>query len=257
MYECILLPVSNPKNSEFTLKAALRLLNPGGRLILFAVVSAQENYPQRNRTYREKTELVIRLMKEAQSLNFEVEVTPEVARATSIYDAVLQQSTKHNAELIILGYSLRSTLYKLRYGDVIYPILKNATPDVILSNFKYESSFERILIPSAGFKHSLAAFKIAKVLAEQVSGHITLLHVTEESESDVQADLKRLTVTYQNSSIEIKSGSVAEQIMSMAKDYDLLIMGASERSRGTSILFGTVVDRVIERTPINTLIVRV
>lgn len=175
---------------------------------------------------------------------------------TSIYDAVLQQSAKYNAELIILGYSLRSTLYKLRYGGIVYPILKNATAEVIFSNFKYESSFKRILIPSAGFKHSLAVFKIAKVLAEQVSGHITLLHITEESESDVHADLKRLVAAYRNSNIEIETGSVAEQITLMAKDHDLLITGASERSRGASLIFGTVVDKVME-TPINTLMLRV
>jgi len=92
--------------------------------------------------------------------------------------------------------------------------------------------FKKILILYTEFKHSLAAFKIAKVLAEQVNGHIMVLHVTEENESDVPADLKRLVGANRNSNIEIKTSSVAEQIALMAGDHDLLIMGALERSRG-------------------------
>ena len=57
------------------------------------------------------------------------------------------------------------------------------------------------------------------MLAEQVNGHIILHHVTEEKESDVPADLKRLVGAYRNSNIEIKTGSVAEQITLMAGDH--------------------------------------
>jgi len=70
------------------------------------------------------------------------------------------------------------------------------------------------------------------VLAEQVNGHIILHNVTEENESDVPADLKRLVGACRNSNIEIKISSVAEQITSMAGEHDLLITRALERSQG-------------------------
>ncbi|MGZ4882060.1 MAG: universal stress protein, partial [Halobacteriota archaeon] len=88
-------------------------------------------------------------------------------------------------------------------------------------------------------------------------GHITLLHITGENESTVVDDLKRLAAMYENVSIEVRAGPVVEQITETAKDYDALIMGASERSRGASVIFGTVVDKVIERASSNVLIVRV
>ena len=63
-------------------------------------------------------------------------------------------------------------------------------------------------------------------------GHIMLHHVTEENESDVPADLKRLSGAYRNWNIGITAGSVTEQITLIGGDYDLSIIEALERSRG-------------------------
>lgn len=254
MYSRILLPVSNPLNAEYSLKAALRLLDLGGTVVLLSVVGTREDYPNRAKSYRDKTNLVIRLMGVGQS--DDVEIVPEVMLASSIRDAILSQISTHQIDLAILGYSLQSTLYKMRYGDIIYPLMKEAPCDVILSNLKYESTFTRILVPSAGFKHSLAAVNVARALAEGVQGHITLLHVAEADESDAKADLQRLASAYEDVDIDIRSGPVTETITAMAADYDIIIMGASERSRGASVIFGTVVDKVIEQTTRNIFVVR-
>ncbi len=255
MYKSILIPISNPKNAEYTLKTALTLLDESGMLILLGVLSAGANFPDQTRSYRDKSNLVIRLMKLAQQHN--AEVVPEVVTAPSVYDAVMEQIARHNVDLTILGYSQRSPLYKIRYGDIIYPVLRDAPGDVILAHLQGYSSFKRILVPSAGYKHSLAAVKIAAALANPAEGHITLLHITEDDESDGARDLQQLASTYDNVSLEVRTGPVVEQITEAAKSYDALIMGASERSRSASVIFGTVVDKVIERTKSNILIVRV
>ena len=216
---------------------------------------ARESYPDRNKNYLDKVNLIMRLMKLAQRFN--VEAVPEITEASSVYDAIVQQIAKHDADLTVLGYSLRSTLHKIRHGDIIYPDhVKNAKCDVILSNLKYNSAFERILVPSAGYKHSIAALKIAATLAEPTQGQITLLHIAEANESEVLDDLKRLAFANERVSVEVRSGPVAEQIIAIAKDYDALVMGASERPRSASVVFGTVVDKVIESAQSNILVVR-
>ena len=134
--------------------------------------------------------------------------------------------------------------------------MKDALSDVILANLKHESTFNRILVPSAGYKHSLHAVDIARALAEKTQGHITILHITERSESDVQADLQRLAAMYENVDIAIQSGPVADEIIRTAKDYDIIVMGASERPRGASVIFGTVVDKVIDQVSNNIFVVR-
>jgi nucleotide-binding universal stress UspA family protein len=254
MYKRILLPVSNPINAEYSLKAALRLLDLGGTIVLLSVVGTREDYPNRAKSYSDKTNLVIRMMQVGQS--DDIEIVPEVILASSVHDAILAQIATHQVDLAILGYSLQSTLYKIRYGDIIYPLMEEAPCDVILSNLKYESTFKRILVPSAGYRHSLAAVNVARTLAEGAQGHITLLHVTEDDESEVKADLERLSTLYDNVDINVRPGPVAETITSMAANYDIIIMGASERSRGASVIFGTVVDKVIEQTIRNIFVVR-
>ena len=59
MYKRILLPVSNPQNAEYTLKAALQLLDPGGMVVLLSIVGTSEDYPDRARSYHDKTNLVV------------------------------------------------------------------------------------------------------------------------------------------------------------------------------------------------------
>jgi nucleotide-binding universal stress UspA family protein len=164
---------------------------------------------------------------------------------------LLSVSNPLNAE-----YSLKAALRLLDLGGTVVLLMKDAPCEVILSNLKYESTFKRILVPSAGYKHSLAAVNVARALAEGVRGHITLLHISEVDESDAQVDLQRLASAYGDVDIDIRSGPVAETITTMAEDYDIIIMGASERSRGASVVFGTVVDKVIEQTTRNIFVVR-
>jgi len=255
MYNNILLPVSNPLNSKYTLKASIELLDPAGRIIILSVVREGEVYPQKSKNYTKKVNLMTDLIKIAQS--YSVDVVPEMVSVSSVADAILDQMIKYDVDMTILGYSGQSTLYKLRYGDIIYPILRNASSEVLLSNFKRESTFKNILIPSAGYTHSVKAFEIAKLLAASAQGHITLLHVTEEGESHTENYLKKMASMYEDVSVEIRSGSVADQIITASQEYDLLMMGASERSRPASIFFGTVVDKVIAQTTCNVFVVKV
>ncbi len=254
MYKSILIPISNPKNAEYVLNAALKLLDNDGTLVLLGVLLARNGFPDQARSYRDKSNLVIRLMKLAQQ--HDVAVIPEVVTAPSVYDAIMEQIARHDVDLTILGYSQRSPLYKIRYGNIIYPVMKDAPNDVIISNLKDDRAFHRILVPSAGYKHSLAAVKIAVALVSAADGLITLLHITEDEEGSVAEDLRQLASLYDNVSLEVRAGPVVDQIIETAKDYDALIMGASERSRGASVIFGTVVDKVIERANSNVLIVR-
>jgi nucleotide-binding universal stress UspA family protein len=255
MYNNILLPVSNPINSKYTLKASIELLDPAGRIIILSVIKEGEVYPRKSKTYRKKTNLLTDLAKIAQS--YSVDVVLEMVSVSSVADAILDQMSKYDVDLTILGYSGQSTLYKLRYGDIIYPVLRNASSDVLLSNFKRESTFKNILIPSAGYTHSVKAFEIAKLLAASVHGHITLLHVTEEGESHAENYLKKMASMYEDVSVEIRPGPVADQIITASQEYDLLMMGALERSRPASIFFGAVVDKVIAQTTCNVFVVNV
>jgi len=254
MYKRILLPVSNPRNAEFTLKAALHLLDPDGTIVLLSVVGTREDYPDRAESYRTKTNLLTKLLKSVSPDR--AEVVPEIILASSIRDTILSQVSTHNIDLTVLGYSLQSTLHKIRYGDIIYPVMKDARSDVILANLKDERTFTRILVPSAGYKHSLHAVQVARALADATHGKITLLHITEPGKDGVKADLERLASMYDNTDIVIESGPVVPQIIKQAKDYDLVIVGASERALGASVIFGTVVDKVIEQISTNIFVVR-
>ena len=72
-----------------------------------------------------------------------------------------------------------------------------------------------------------------------------VLHVTEENESGVPADLKRLVGAYRNSNIEIKTGSAAEQITINGRGSRSIDYGGFRAIPRCSLIFGTVVNKVI------------
>src|SRR5674476_1021012 len=127
MYKHILLPISNPKNAEYTLKAALRLLDNKGTLILLGVLLARESYPDRNKNYLDKVNLIMRLMQLAQRFN--VEAVPEITEASSVYDAIVQKKEKQAPDRAGLANVRLPTLQNFVQGNIFYPIRKKARGD--------------------------------------------------------------------------------------------------------------------------------
>lgn len=129
---------------------------------------------------------------------------------------------------------------------------------------------KRILIPVGDGPNVLSGLRLLAQLGGDQTGKITLLRIvppstptnTEEQTAIVKnlAHKSLLDVSH-NFEIEIKivpSNNLVQTIINTAREgkYDLLVVGASERTQLGSFLFGTIPYRLAELAPCPVVIIR-
>jgi nucleotide-binding universal stress UspA family protein/uncharacterized integral membrane protein len=129
----------------------------------------------------------------------------------------------------------------------------------------------RILIPIGDGPNALLGLQlISQLTTLEKNGKITLLRIippSMESEIEVQKEIVRkiahlsLLDDRVDFEIEVKirlSKDVIKPTIDMARDgqYDLLVVGASERSQVGKLLFGSIAHTLAEQSPCPVVIVR-
>lgn len=128
------------------------------------------------------------------------------------------------------------------------------------------STIERVLVSTRGGPHASFGLQLASRIARPGDGRVTLFRVVPSSqEADAGAEARALEemaeAVGRSGPVEAKtatSPSVVDAILDELRegDYDLLIVGASDKGTVEKLLFGTVPDAVVEQTPCPVLIVR-
>lgn len=129
------------------------------------------------------------------------------------------------------------------------------------------STIERVLVSTRGGPHASFGLQLASRIARAGDGRVTLFRIVPPGqEADTGAEtraLEEMAEAVGNSGIPVEakaaaSASVVDGILTELRegDYDLLIVGASDKGTVQKLLFGTVPDAVVEQTPCPVLIVR-
>jgi nucleotide-binding universal stress UspA family protein len=165
-----------------------------------------------------------------------------------------------------MGSSQRTVPQKVLFGNVIDNVLHSAPCDVIIFSYTSEMrpiSYGKILVPTAGYKHSQRAMQIAVTLEKKFGGHITTIFVGRESETNLADDIMHKVKTYADMfgipvDVLFQLGNVPEKIVDTAKkgDFSLVIIGSTERPHYYKVLLGSVADEIVNRAPCNVLVVR-
>ncbi|HEY9121500.1 MAG TPA: universal stress protein [Brevefilum sp.] len=129
----------------------------------------------------------------------------------------------------------------------------------------------RILIPIGDGPNALLGLQlISQLTTLENNGKITLLRIippSMEAEIDAQREIvskiahQSLLDNQTDFEIDVKirlSKEVIKPIIDLAKDgqYDLLVIGASERSQVGKLLFGSIAHTLAEQSPCPVVIVR-
>ncbi len=127
------------------------------------------------------------------------------------------------------------------------------------------ANVRRVLLPvrrrqslEEGATQTIEAVLLEKIgQTSEVS--VTLFNVTDNGESESAAFLSNLSKQFsqQNPTRKVVKGNdpAAAILDELEKDYDLLVMGASERDRGAEVLFTPLVDQLVRLAPCPTIVV--
>jgi nucleotide-binding universal stress UspA family protein len=200
----------------------------------------------------------------AQAENLDIPVETRVRRSEAAYAGIVAEAGKIQPELIIMGRRGRSRLFRLMMGNVTARVIGHSPFNVLVVPKGVPLEFRKILIASDGSPHSYAAWDEALYITKRVGSDLMALSVArEESELETaRAIVARLKTEadYQNVSLEtlVLQGRPYEAIIQAAreKQADMIVMGALGMTGLTSLLMGSVTERVIAQSPCAVMVVK-
>ena len=264
-YDKVLLPLSRPETIESMVRIACDLMTRGGILHLVNVVEVPPQLPYGADEKKDKSrELLLTAAKAAKALG--VDATMEIVNARMASEAILSLASKYSSNLVVLGSSQRTVHQKVLFGNVVDNVLMSAPCDVVVFSYTSELKpigYERILVPTSGYKHAHRALEIGIDFEIKFGGRLASIYVGRES------DTKTANTILDNAKIYagkfgvkhetiFRKGSVAESIIGVAKEgnYSLIIIGSNERPQYFKFLLGSTADEIVNRAPCNVLVVR-
>jgi nucleotide-binding universal stress UspA family protein len=207
-------------------------------------------------------------------------VSTVIVRRSYPAEAILENVTEAEPDLVVMGTHGRSGLRKLLLGSVAARIVLEAPCPVmtVASDARIaegENGFDPILVPVDFTEHSERAIEAANALRAP-SGRLILEHVVSSPVHpslyaggvskllELQPELasvigKKLSELFQGpSEIVVTEGSIVEEILAISGRWkaQLIVMGTRGLNRQDYLLLGSVTERVIGRAKVPVLAIK-
>jgi nucleotide-binding universal stress UspA family protein len=202
-----------------------------------------------------------KLRKRAEELGASAIARVEVSH--KVIDTILDNVREDETDLLILGW--RGGWRKGRIlGSNVDRFVQEAPSDVVVfKSAGLKEKVERILVMNAPEWHVSYATGYAILLAKKHRAKITILSAVQtdrelEKERGYSARLAEMCRTHGVAFEEkfVKIRNIVDTVVEEAKNYDLLVLGASTEWRLTQFAFGPMQDQIARRTETPTLMVR-
>jgi nucleotide-binding universal stress UspA family protein len=266
LHERVLVPISRPETLENLVNLGCDLLAEGGTLRLLYVIEVPQQLPfEYADTRKEKArEMLTQAAEHARKRGINPKL--EMVAARVIPQAILEMSERYKVDLILMGSSQRTMPEKVLFGNVVDRVLREAKCEVVIFSYSktvHPLKYEKILVPTSGYKHAQRALDTAIHLQKKFGGRITSLFVGPQSDAEkANLILKKAQLHGDRLGAAVdtvfKTGNVAGDIVDTARsgNYTLIIIGSTERPAYYKFLLGSTADEIVTKAPCDVLIVR-
>ena len=181
---------------------------------------------------------------------------------------ILTVLKEEEADQVLLGWHGRRRTRDYVFGSTVDPIIKDAPCEVTVVNLKQPKIGNPVALAGPGPHAPVAARRAFEYAALQGTTP-TLLNAQQTSENEVIADSqKRGELMIENvaeaAGLEaslfetevVVDGDIESAILENIKKYDTVCVGVSERRAVSKILWGSLADRIVERSEGNVALIR-
>ncbi len=254
----IMVPIGSASNKKLLGEYAQRIAEArNGELILMSAVTVADQTPLNaaNTFVDEKRRLIddiLATMTTAQPLHRLIVYCHNAARS------IIGTAQEKDVELIIMGWKGYNREQNFEMGKTIDRVIEGAACDVMVIKSSEKNKpiqeIKRILIPSTGGVHSGLAADIAlDLVKDNANARITVLYIQTpkcRNASAVEHRLHHISSRFGDDRAEtkiIQGEDVVAAIAQEAKDYDLVIVGATEEPVLKQWVFGHVSKRIAQK----------
>jgi len=188
----------------------------------------------------------------------------EVRLSRDVVDAIRDTSRENEADLILLRYAAPPGGRNRLFGSIIDPLLTTPPCTVAVAHPIGKGEIRQILVPVRFGPNASQLVRFARRIAAicKPSCSVTLLHVAPtktEAEQDARALFGPLLEETEGGKVAcrlIYGRSVAASILREAKDFDLLVLGATAQPLFKRLLLGNVPKRVLRQARTTTIVLK-
>ncbi len=188
------------------------------------------------------------------SLHFPISTTIRYCRnvARGIVTAIREKRTK----MLVLGWHgvQHHTIFNL--GSKIDPIIEQAPCNVVvLKDCGGNKVFKNTLVPIAGGPNGALALEIASILTRHDEGTVTALSVdtgrgSVNFEQFLENNAKKFDIPREHLKTKtVKAKSVVKAILKEAREYDLVVLGTTEKPLLAQMGRMSLPEKIACRTP--------
>lgn len=263
----ILVPVANPSTADELLDLATSLARERkGEIVALHVLASANHFPgheeQRSALAR-RTILEERVTSRRRT---SVPIHTVTRIASTVAEGILETARTENHNLILLGWQgrIRPVSMGSSLGDVLDPVITMAPcPIAVVKNPTITSitSIQRILVPTAGGPNAALAIQMGLTLAKRHKALVTVLNVAKKGQEESARKMLERTVQQVKTRQVVRqevvvSDHVVKALLREAKDYDVVILGASHEGVFQQLLFGVIPEQVAKRCPKTVIMVK-
>ena len=176
---------------------------------------------------------------------------------------IINAAREHGCDLIIMGWKGYTKTSQRILGEVTDNVVKNTPTDLMLVKLVAGTRLENWLLPTAGGKHAICAEEYASSIVRAYNGSLTFCSVVSPNanESAIENTTRMLDTATNRVSQKndldikttvIKNDSITQGILQESRNYDAVILGATEH-RFKQILFGSIPE-VIAKESLKTVV---
>ncbi len=200
----------------------------------------------------------------AQAEKLDIPIETLVRRSEAASAGIVDEAQRVQPDLIIMGRRGRSRLLRLMMGNVTARVIGYSPFNVLVVPKGFSLEFRRILAASDGSPHSYAAWDEALFITRRVGGELAVVSVARDdtegpmAKSIVQRLEKEASYQGLTPQARVLKGRPFEAIVQAATELpaDLIVMGALGMTGLTSLLMGSVTERVIAQAPCPVMVVK-
>jgi nucleotide-binding universal stress UspA family protein len=258
----LLVAIANPLTCGDLIDLAKTIVQ-GRRGEITALHVVQTERPPRE---EEKSAEARRTMLEAVLIHAQDPAVPihTVTRtAPTIAQGIVNTAAEENSHLILMGWRgrLRRSATGASIGDVLDQVIKNAPCNIAVVKARGLQSIRRILVLTAGGPNAVLALGLAMSIARRYRAEVTTLYVAKPGqEATGRAMLAKTVNGLQGAKAVRRELVVAENavkgILKEYKDYDLVLLGATQEGLFQQVLFGPIPEEVAKRCSKTVIVVK-
>lgn len=259
MYNNILIPISKDSNMNIIVDFLNNFLEPDGVITLLYIITS-DKLPISAIEWRKAMNVIT----QAQVLSIEkgLEVSYLVKNSRSVVEGILDEASRINYSLLFFANSTYGKKRESIFGSKIDEIVRKSPIETVVLRYSKDETvkYDKILVPTSGYKNALRAVHMAEVLASKSKGEVTVMYVGS-SASDADKVLNPLVKDIKGRGVNARKvfaeGDPGNVISGEAKKgYDLMMIGATERPIYYQFLLGSTADKIIKEAPCPVLMVK-